>query len=485
MNLKKSSIKLFAANSLKAVSSFLAIVVFSRELGAAPLGNYYPFIAVVSLLAIPANFGVRGALEKRLSEGDDPSTYIGSAIGLKIPLLILICAIIFLLRDYLNIYLGADLAILVILALISYETSQLSIFILRGELRAGETAVIKSLEPIAWLVFGYYFILQGYGLYGPVYGYIIGLLLTTLVGWWKVSVSVKKPSMNHIRSLFDYSKYNVVSQVGGHVYSWMDVALLSAFASTGILITRSDIGAYENAWRVALLVTVASRSISQALFPQLSRWDANKITHKLESAISTSLLPAVLLTVPGFAGALVLSNDILSILFTPEFTVASSVLIIFMGGKTVESIQIVFINSLQAMDRPDLAAYATAVAIPVNLILNVSLVWMFGIIGAALATVVASTISTMITTHYLRKFITIEFPSKEFLWSIASSLFMGSLVYTVRSFYSISSMMDLFFIIVFGVVAYSTCVLLSPSVREFVRILIPSVVFEKINFTRS
>ncbi|MFB6186420.1 MAG: flippase, partial [Halobacteriaceae archaeon] len=73
-------------------------------------------------------------------------------------------------------------------------------------------------------------------------------------GWWKVSIRPALPTLEHARSLFDYGKWSMISAIGGHVYSWMDVVILTAFVSTGIAGSRAGIGAYENACRVSLIV---------------------------------------------------------------------------------------------------------------------------------------------------------------------------------------------------------------------------------------
>lgn len=65
-----------------------------------------------------------------------------------------------------------------------------------------------------------------------------------------------------------------------------------------------------------------------------------------------------------------------------------------------EAGQVVFGRSLQAVNRPDLAARATIVGVALNLVLNVVLVWEFGITGAAVATMVASLVSGLLL-HYL------------------------------------------------------------------------------------
>jgi O-antigen/teichoic acid export membrane protein len=341
----------------------------------------------------------------------------------------------------------------------------MSVAVLRGELRVGETAIVQVLQPLGWLICGYVLVVRGFGVTGLVYGYLIGTAAMLLAGWWKASVSLSRPTRRHARSLFDYSKYSVISAIGGYFYSWMDVALLTAFVSLGITATRAGVGAYENAWRVSLIVLLLSQSIATTIFPQISNWDAEDATDRIEAVIPTSLLPASLLIIPALAGTIVLSKDILRVLFGPEFTVAWLVLIVLMAEKILQGVHVVLGRSLQAIDRPDLAAYATVAAVVINLVLNILLIWQFGILGAAIATAVSFAVNTGLHAYYLNQFIDIELPIHETKWSVVASVVMGGCVYWVWSVVAIESMAQLFGIVAFGAVVYGIIILASARIR--------------------
>jgi len=447
MNLAKASIKITLARILKSIFSFLAVVVFSRELGASPLGTYYPFLALLGILAIPADLGIRSATEKRISEGEDASSYLGTAIALKAPLLISISIIILLGGEYVNRYLGANLVIPLIATLFAREAGQFSLFVLRGELRAGETAIVEALRPVSWLIVGYVLYMQGFGVHGLVYGYLVGSLLMVVVGWWKVSTQISWPTLQHTRSLLNYGRFSVISAVGGYFYSWMDVAILTWFVVGGIASTRGAIGAYENAWRLTLVVILLSQSIATTLFPQFSRWDAENAMDRIEAIIPTALLPSLLLVIPAFVGTVILSKDLLRILFGTEFTVAWLALIILSGEKILQSVHVVLGKSLQAINRPDLAAYATAVSVLVNLGLNIVLIWHFGIVGAAIATTVSFAVNTYLHARYLSRFVEISIPVRESVWSVVASSVMGVCVYALQAIVNISTVIHLIAVI--------------------------------------
>ena len=269
----------------------------------------------------------------------------------------------------------------------------------------------------------------------------------------------------------------MVSAVGNYFYSWMDVAILSAFVAAGITATRAEIGAYENAWRLTMVATMLSQAISTALFPQISQWNVDDLTDKIENAISIALLPSVLFVIPVFVGTTVLAKDLLRILFGEEFTVAWLVLIILMGEKILQSGHVVLSHSLQAIDRPDLSAIATIVAVIINIIMNILLIWRFGIVGAAIATTISFGVNTVIHAIYLNRFLKISIPVQSAGWASAASIFMGVCVYGVHSMISVNSILDLAVIVILGASIYAPIVLIYPPIRRRLQQDILPVIF--------
>lgn len=465
MNLSKSSAKLLIARAFKSIISFCAVIVFSHIFGPAPLGTYYPFIALLGIIAIPTNFGINGAVQKRISEGQEKGEYISSAILMKLPLLALFGGLVLLGRPYINQYLGSDLAVLLLATLIVNEAGKFCLAVLRGELRVGETAIIEVVRPLSWLTIGYALHTQGFGVSALVYGYLVGSMFMLLIGWWKISIPISRPSVEHGYSLFDFGRFGMVSTIGGYIYSWMDVAILSLFVASNGIITRGDIGAYENAWRLSLTVALLGEAVATAMAPQFSQWDAKGERNKIEDVIPTAFLFSILPVIPAFVGTIILSKDLLRILFGPEFRVAWLVLIILMGHKILMSLHSIINPCLNAINRPDLPAYSAMITVFVNLILNILLIHKFGIVGAAVATAISFSINTVIQTHYLSEFLNINFPIREIGWSLVASLTMGLCIHQVKSMIRINNIFELSALVILGIVIYGAIVIIYSPIR--------------------
>lgn len=462
MNLARSGFKLLIAKLLAAVVSFLGITYFARELGSSDLGVFFLFQALVGILSIPLDFGIRGALSKRLSEGRELGETLSTAILLKMGFLLPLLAVVYLFRAQINAYIGGDLWVYLLIALVIKELALLTMDLLKGGLRVGDTALPQAGQKFVFVGVGILLVMVGFGVLGAVYGLIFGYGVMFILGVYRSSIVVGRPTMTTARSLLDYSKYDFISSVGGYMYNWMDIVII------GLFLTQADVGVYEVSCRVTIIVMLVSQSISTTIFPQVSQWDAAGARERIEAMLPRAIAPVVMLVIPAFVGTALLSEEILGLVFGPEYIAGSIVLVILMAEKVIQSVHLILGRSLKGINKPDLAASAGLVAIIINLILNLVLVPLFGIVGAAVATAVSFVVNSTLHAYFLHKFIDIVLPIKEIVGSTAASLAMAGILLAVKSTFVIDTVLRLALVTVFGVIVYMGASMLIPSLRAMI-----------------
>ena len=460
MEIARSTTQIFILRILSSVVGFVGLTVFAREFGASELGIFFLFQAVLAMLAIPANMGLRGATRKRISEGNDQGEFLSSAILLKILVLSLPLTILIIFGEIINGYIGRNLVFFLALAIIIQEFARLSLAVLEAEFSLSTAALLRFTRQVIWVGLGWTLVKSGFGLNAIVYSYIIGYVVIFICGWLKCSTPLGRPSIKRARSLTGYGIYDSFGNISQYGFNWMDIILI------GVFLTSTEVGAYETAWRVTIPVVFLSQSLAMTLFPQISQWDASQIQKKIESTVSTALSPSVIFVIPSFFGSLVLSKEILQIVFGSSFETAWLVLIILMGMRFFEGFQIILGSLLKGIDRPDLAARATIAAIISNVVLNIILITQIGIIGAALATAISITINCAIHYYYSNRLLAIAVPSREVIWSIISSVIMATAVYIIKTSIVLDSITDLVVIILSGACVYILILFLFPSLRS-------------------
>jgi len=92
------------------------------------------------------------------------------------------------------------------------------------------------------------------------------------------------------------------------------------------------------------------------------------------------------------------------------------------------------LNVLNAIDRPDLAFRSNAVFIVTNVGLNVTLIWQFGWIGAAVATALSAAVGLVFAFYYAKTHVAFTVPYGEIARQWTAALGMGVVVYAARAF---------------------------------------------------
>lgn len=466
MDLQKSAVKVFSARIVGSVVNFAGIIAFANGLGPKKIGVFFLFQAIVGLMAVPGDFGIRSAIEKRVSEGVDLSTTVSTAVAVKAVIILVLSLGILLFRDYINNYLGANIASYVVVALILREAAHIPLSALRGELRVGQTASVQLLHPLLWVGVGLPLMYLGYGLFAPIYATLVAFAGMLVYGSFRTNATITRPSYEHARSLVAFSKYDFVSAIGGLIYQWMDVLVL------GFFVGQAAVGAYEVAWRVTSVVLLLGQSISTVVFPQVSSWEAEKAYDRIEYLIPNAISPSLSLAIPALFGTVLLAPEILSLVFGAEYVTASLALTILMVEKVLQSTHVILGRSLQGIDQADIAAKIAVVALLLNVVLNLAMVPVFGLAGAATATAVSFAFNTVAHAYSLNNFIAVQIPWKDMRWYLASSIGMFIVLKIVKLTMPITTLPRLAGIVVSGGVVYSIFVLTSTEIRTRTRQLV-------------
>jgi len=460
MDVTKASVRVFISQTVNSLLVFLGFTYLARTEGANNIGIFFLFQSSLSILAIIADLGIRRAVEKRISEGDQPHRMFSAGLLVKLIPLALITLLIFIFKSQISIYIGADVALLLALAIIAQELFRLSLSTLRGELRVVTTSDIKILYHLTWIGGGILLTTLGYGIDSLMYTLVAGYLTLAIYSFWISDISFVMPTMSHIKSIFSYSKFNFATRLGGQFYNWVDIAII------GYFLTQSHVGAYEIAWKITVLSLLISKSIGTSIFPQISKWSNNQDNKRIQSLFRAAILPPLLLSIPLFVGSVILAEDILIIVYSPEFAIAAIPLIILSAEKVFQGVHTIVGRTLLAIDQPHLAARATILSLIVNVFLNIILIYWFGLLGAAIATGTASLMNVILHYHYLTKFIDFDIPRKNISYILSSSLFMGSIVFSIKMSITISSIPVLIGVITFGGIIYLIPLMFVPDIRS-------------------
>jgi O-antigen/teichoic acid export membrane protein len=233
----------------------------------------------------------------------------------------------------------------------------------------------------------------------------------------------------------------------------------------GFFLSQAAVGAYELAWRLTTTAIMFSTVFARVLFPQLSAWQAEGAVERVRDLISEALTASLLLIVPSVIGVAVIGREILGVIFGLEYTIAAAAFLVLMIEKLPQAVNLVFDKAIQAFDRPKYGAIATVVSLSMNIGLNVLLVPRYGLVGAAVATLVSVIVNTVILGYYLGRLTTVRFPVRDIGWSVAAALGMGAMLVGLTNVFPVDTPVALVAAIGFAAIVYGSGVLAAPPLR--------------------
>ncbi len=165
----------------------------------------------------------------------------------------------------------------------------------------------------------------------------------------------------------------------------------------------------------------------------MSKRSAQEEMEMIETLTDDALTFAGFFLVPGVVGAAILGDRLL-LVYGSGFDIGHWILVILLVGLTIYTYTKQLLNTLNAIDRPDLAFRANGIFIVANVVLNVVLVYSIGWFGAAIATASSAVIGFVLSLYYCRQFIDVRLPVGEIGRQWIAAVSMGGVVYLARAF---------------------------------------------------
>ena len=420
MRLGQTSVIHFVSSFSASVLGFSSTIYIARALGAEPLGVYHLAIGLVSWLAIFGKVGFSRAISKRISEGDDQGEYTVAGATVIISLFIIVATSVFLFRNQIGEYIGYPAAGYVVVILLVVLVNGLVNSLLIGFQLVHVSGVLSPIRTGGRAIAQITLIVAGASTAGLFFGHIIGFVAVIAVGLYYVlgeTPSLELPERKHFEALLDFAKFSWLGNLQSRMFSYTDIVVLGFFVSSGL------IGVYAVAWNISQFLILFSGTLRSTLFPEMSEISAQNDAQAVSRIVEQSLTFGGLFLIPGLFGGALLGERILRI-YGPEFPRGATILLILIIANLFMGYQNQLLNTLNAVDRPDLAFRVNAVFVAANVSLNVVLIYVYGWVGAAVATAVSVAVSLVLAYRRVDSLIDFETPVGEILrqWLAAGAM---------------------------------------------------------------
>ena len=249
----------------------------------------------------------------------------------------------------------------------------------------------------------------------PLYSYLISLVTVSILSvvvftyFFRKHFKITNTNDNtteSFKSILSVSLPLMLAQAVHFIMSWTDKLMLGILDSpdvvAGLSSNSAQIGVYHTAFKLSMFATIglmAVKSIASPKFAELYKKNdikaLQKVTHQSTKLIFWTTLPLVVV--------FMFFSDFLMGLFGEEFKVGVFAFIVLSFGRIVVSFSGAAGNLLQMCGRQVIFMNVAIIGSIINIILNFSLIPIYGINGSAIATMVSIVVFNLLLVYFVKR----------------------------------------------------------------------------------
>jgi len=419
---------------------FLLTFVIAYFFGANGLGDYVLAIVVLKIFTLISKLGLDTASIKYIASYCAEKSYFGiisfrkKAISIILFASILCSIIMYFGASHIAEFIGAN----------SYHIQITSFFIFPLSMFMFHYQNMRGLKEIGGYSFFFWtsqalfslLVILVLTLFSkdeniPLYAYLISLIIISLMSYLTFFYFMKvKKDRNELLflknisdSTADILKVSIplmLAQAVHFVMSWTDKLMLGILDSpdviSGIATSSAQIGIYHTAFKLSMFATIglmAVKSIASPKFAELYQRNdikiLEKVTQQSTKLIFWTTLPLVII--------FILFSEKLMLLFGEEFRLGIFSFIILSLGRVVVSFSGAAGNLLQMCGKQVIFMNVAIIGSVINIILNFSLIPIYGINGSAISTMISLVAFNLLLVYFVKRefgFYTFYNPFKKF-----------------------------------------------------------------------
>lgn len=446
--LRRQSLVTLSTTISLTLIGFLSTMYFAHAVGESVLGVYFLFLAYFNTLSMILDGGLGGAAVKRISEGKEKDEYLSAVFVLRVFLSGIAIIFLFFARPLIeNIDRSGMYPWLIIALIIGIFSNSVS----NGNYGSGKVGISQTcgfINSAGCTIFQIIAIYLGFGVMGLVGGFLFGMIASTLVGFRYLTLKLKKFNKEHLKSIFSYSFWTFLASSGSLVFSYADVIII------GYFMENADVGIYRVVFLFTTAATFTTTAMRIVLFPKVSDWHSKGKLGMAEDAFAKGVTYSLLLAVPVFVGGLILGDKMLYFFYGESFVRGTQTFYVLLAVQIVNVFMFLQTMYLGALNRPKDSFKVTAVAAAANIVLDIILVQVMGILGAAVATLISMILNSLLAHMTLKSIIHVKINYQEIKNIILASLSMGLFVGFYRQIVPITSKWLTLSPIIMGAILY-------------------------------
>ncbi|MBI2653364.1 flippase [Candidatus Woesearchaeota archaeon] len=441
----RSLATIFVVTGFAAFLGYIVRLVLARNLSVEEFGLFYAVFAFLASLNLFKSLGFDKSLIKFIPEfyhSNRKDLIKSSMIFVMVMQLLtnlVTIAIVYLLADYLSIhFFHSEKAgfVLKIMAIAFFIDS--FVVILKFGFQGFQNMFLFALLDFVRMILVLAIIITGfklnYGILSPVLAYTIvpailllgfGFIFFRYVfpGFWNSRSFIDKKIL---RQISRYSFFTLATLSGALILQYTDTITLTYFAGL------EAVALYNIAFPTSKILMYLPNAIGNLILPLASELWTKKRKDLLKAGLEALYKYSMVIIVPLVFVMFSFSDLIIAVLFGSQYVPAQNAMRVLLVGViflTLYSINVYFVSGI---GKPEIQTRIFYIAAVFNLIGNIILIPIIGIMGAALTTSASYLIMMTASLIEVRKFIDLHFPVKIWIQTLLMGLFLTISIYYLK-----------------------------------------------------
>ena len=463
VGLAKNTLYLTAASVGQKILSFVYFLLIARIMMPENTGAYFIALSLLTIFSVIADFGITPVVIRETAKHpEETAALVRRALGLKLPFILLSGVGVLLFTWFLNYDPQILRLVLFALAILVADAFSLLFYgVLRGlhqlqfeslGIFIGQSltvligmVVLFTQPSLTWLVIAL------------VAGSIFNMLFSASRVVAKFGIKILRPSLDRRAAgfLLKVALPFALANIFVKVYSYVDSIFISKFIST------EAVGVYSVAYKFTYAFQFLPMAFVAALYPSMSEAVAHA-PEKLTGLLNRAFWYLALLAVPVVGGLWALAPEVISLTGVgyEEAVVVLQVLIIVLLPIFLD---FPIGSLLNAADKQATKTVIMGLTMVVNVLANVLLIPIFGIMGAAYAALLSFWFMFLAGLYFIPKII-YGYKFRSLIITVIPIIFSGIVMAAFVFF--IKKSIGLLPVIPFGAAVYFMMLLLTGSLKK-------------------
>jgi len=438
----KGFIIVFAISILAAFIGYLIRIVLARKLTVAEYGLFFSVFTLVNFFTIFNGLGMGEAmikyipefLVKKKKEKISNAIFYLSIMMLTSFIVVGILLLAFsnvLTKYYFKTYLAGHLLLLFFLIMVFSNLRGVLRNIYQGFQKMTGYALIYLIENVSTLLILLLLFAFKKDIFTAAYAHIAGYVLALAIFIFLLfKIFPFKDKLYFDKKLFKeligFGLPVVIITLGGMMIVYVDILILTYFRSL------SEVGIYNVVVPTVMIIQFFASAIATVSFPMISELWAKRKKKFLEQGVKMLLKYSFVILIPAVLIVLFFSRLILSLMFGEQYVPGTltmqvlSIAIIFLSLHSIIS------PLFAGTGKPKIAMQIVIQGAIINVLINLIAIPKYGMLGAAVTSLLTYAYIFIASIFKLRKFIRVELPMINWAKTLVSGALMIGLIWILK-----------------------------------------------------